>query len=85
MPGTADKAWLENVLYDNYKDLIYTTVLETVVRVVTFIPESVLHDAIPVVPSGNPEQCEESHPECSEVSVLSQSLQSSNAHLFINY
>ena len=59
------------------KDLIYTAVLQTVVSVITLLPESVLHDPVPVVPRGDPEECEEGHSKGSEVSVLTQSLEQS--------
>ena len=42
---------------------VNTAVLETVRGVVTLLPDGVLHDPVPVVPRGDPEECEEGHSE----------------------
>lgn len=41
---------------------------------VTFFPQSILHNTVPIVASGNAEQGKESHPEIWEMGVLPQPL-----------
>ena len=50
------------------------TVSQTVVSIFAFFPQSVFHDAVPVVTRGYSEQCEKGHSEGSEMSMLTQTL-----------
>jgi len=50
------------------------TVFHAVCRAVAVLTECVLHDAVPVVTGGHPEQSQERHAEVPEVSVLAQAL-----------
>jgi len=50
------------------------TVFHAVGRVVAVLTECVLHDAVPVVTGGHPEQRQERHAKVSEVSMLTQPL-----------
>lgn len=61
--------------YENDKeywrdDAANATVLNAVSGIVTIVPECVLHNSIPIVTSGDPEQRKESHAEVAEVRVL---------------
>ena len=56
------------------EERVNTTILETFLRVITLLPDGVLHDPVPVVPRGNPKECEEGHSKGSEVSVFPQPL-----------
>ncbi len=47
---------------------------EALVSLFALLSESVLHDAVPVVPRGDPEQGEKGHPERAKVSVFSKTL-----------
>ncbi len=49
-------------------------VLEAVVAVLALLAQRVLHDAVPVVAGGDPEQREEGHAERAEVRVLAEAL-----------
>ena len=49
-------------------------VAEAVVAFLALFAEGVLHDAVPVVARGDPEQREEGHAEGAEVGVLAQTL-----------
>ena len=51
-----------------------TTVPQTVVAFLALFTQSVLHNAVPVVARGDPEQGEERHPERTEVGVLAKTL-----------
>lgn len=47
---------------------------QTVVALLAFLPQSVLHDSVPVVAGRDPEEGEESHAEGAEVGVFAQTL-----------
>ena len=57
--------------------LVDAAVAEAVVGLIALLAQRVLHDPVPVVPRGDPEEREEGHSKSSEVSVLTQSLEES--------
>lgn len=52
----------------------HATVFHAVRRVVAVLAQRVLHDAVPVVAGGHPEQRQERHAEVTEMSVFAQAL-----------
>ena len=56
------------------KDLVYATILQAVLRVITLLSQRVFHDSVPVVPGGDAEEREERHSERAEVRVLPEAL-----------
>ena len=65
--------------HENYKkyrgyDGAHATILHAVGRFVAVVPQSVLHDAVPIVAGGYSKKREKRHPEVTEVGVLPETL-----------
>merc|ERR1719341_2854940 len=54
--------------------LVNTAVPETFLGLIALLSKRVLHDPIPIVPCGDPEECEECHPKRPEVGMFPQTL-----------
>lgn len=59
---------------DGSDDAGHAAVLDAIGRVIAVLPQRVLHDSVPIVARGHPEQRQERNSKVGKVSVLAQSL-----------